>query len=74
MSKRSSVPEEEKEFKVSKDRIAIMLNGNAAADSNSLKLFLKYRAESSRSFKSVNNAKLPIIQKFDSKAFFAAST
>lgn len=59
-------------FKISKDRLTVMISGNAAGDCK-LKSLLVYRSENPRALKNKSKAGLPVIWKSNIKARVIAS-
>lgn len=75
MPSRSYIAKEESSmpgFKVAKDRLTLLLGGNASGDCK-LKPMLVYRFENPRAFKGVVKSTLPIIWKVNKKAWVTAS-
>ncbi|XP_066566163.1 protein UXT isoform X1 [Amia ocellicauda] len=75
MPRRTSVTREEATlpgFKASKDRLTLMLGGNAAGDCK-LKPLLIYRSENPQALKNKSKSGLPVIWKSNSKACVTAS-
>jgi hypothetical protein len=71
MPDRSYIAKEEKTmpgFKVSKDRLTLLLGGNAAGDCK-LKPLLVYHAENPRALKNITKASLPVVWKSNPKAW-----
>ena len=55
-------------FKAAKDRLTLMLGGNASGDFK-LKPLLVYRADNPRALKNINKSQLPVIWKSNKKAW-----
>lgn len=75
MPKRIFIAREEKTFpgfKAAKDRLTIMLGGNAAGDCK-FKPLLLYRSENPRALKNKSKSSLPVIWKSNRKAWVTAS-
>lgn len=74
MPSRTYIAKEEKTasgFKISKDRLTLLLGGNAAGDK--LKPFLVYHAATPRALKGVDIKKLPVLWRSNRKAWVTAS-
>lgn len=75
MPRRTFIAHEEKtfpRFKAAKDRLTVMLGGNAASDCK-LKPLLIYRSENPRALKNKSKAGLPVIWRSNAKARVTAS-
>ncbi|XP_023238008.1 tigger transposable element-derived protein 1-like, partial [Centruroides sculpturatus] len=75
MPSRTHIAKEEKSkpgFKVSKDRVTLLLGANAAGDCK-LKPLLIYRAETPRALKRIYKRTLPVIWRWNTRAWMTAS-
>jgi hypothetical protein len=60
-------------FKVLKDRLTLLLGGNAAADCK-IKPLLIYHSENPSAFKNISKASLPFVWKSNRKAWMTQHT